>query len=166
MGSAKPEVQTRTVTPTLLRRMAGATSFQRGEGYFATDAVRTLRREANGVRARVQGTYLYRVRLWWEGDELDFTCSCPIGLDGVFCKHGVAAGLAWHADVAGGPEEQAAGKAVTTAEPDIGAFLRRLDKAELVSMLLEQTAEDERLERRLRVRAARADGGARFGRRG
>lgn len=160
MAAAKPEVQTRTVTPEQLRRLAGAAGFQRGEGYFATDAVRTLRREANGVRARVQGTHLYRVRLWWDGDELDFTCSCPVGLDGAFCKHCVAAGLAWHADEAGDPEKAGTGKAATTAEPDIETFLMRLDKTELVAMLLEQVDEDERLERRLRVRAARSAGGA------
>jgi uncharacterized Zn finger protein len=34
------------------------------------------------------------VRLWAE-DGLVFSCDCPLGLDGEFCKHCVAAGLAW-----------------------------------------------------------------------
>ena len=34
------------------------------------------------------------MRLWAE-DSLVFSCDCPLGLDGEFCKHCVAAGLAW-----------------------------------------------------------------------
>ncbi len=60
------------VTPKLIRAIAGARFYGRGEEYFKAGAVRSLRAEGDGVRAVVWGTHAYRVRLRMEGDDLDY----------------------------------------------------------------------------------------------
>ena len=150
------EELTTVATPRLLRRVAGERFFGRGEAYFAEGAVRSLRRDGGGVKAVVQGTRRYRVHLWAEDGGLGHDCTCPVGRDGEFCKHCVAVGLAWHAggqsDDAGVTED---GK-TAFGEEDLRAYLLELDQEELVSMLLDQADEDERLHRRLTLRAAQA----------
>ncbi len=54
----------------LLRRMAGAQSFGRGEGYFADGRVRHLTEDRGKIEAEVRGTHVYRVALWAEDGEL------------------------------------------------------------------------------------------------
>jgi uncharacterized Zn finger protein len=47
-----------------LRRLAGATWFERGERYAADGAVSVLVEDGGVVVARVRGISAYRVRLW------------------------------------------------------------------------------------------------------
>ncbi len=159
MAPADVEALSELVTPKLLRRMAGARYFDRGEAYFEAGAVRSLRAYEGGVKAVVQGSRRYRVHLWSEDGELGYACSCPVGHEGDFCKHCVAVGLAWQASgqtaEAGAREEDGS----VLGEADVRAYLSRLDKEELVSLLLEQADEDERLHRRLTLQAARATPG-------
>ncbi|MDJ0942254.1 MAG: hypothetical protein QNJ30_02255 [Kiloniellales bacterium] len=146
------------VTPRLLRRLAGERYFDRGEAYFADGAVTSLRPDDSGIKATVQGTRRYRVHLWVEDGELGHHCTCPIGYEGGFCKHCVAAGLAWYAS-----GETSAGIQDPSIPSDGGVrgYLLELDKETLVSLLLEQADEDERLYRKLTLRAAQArPGGA------
>ena len=77
-----------------LRRLAGSSSFARGEDYFAGGHVRSLDEHRGVVLAEVLGTTDYAVKLWADGKELGYSCSCPRGGDGEFCKHCVAVGLA------------------------------------------------------------------------
>ena len=75
--------------------MAGARSFERGEDYFLNGQVKALTEDEGTITAKVQGTRPYRVELWIEEDDLEYSCTCPVGADGEFCKHCVAVGLAW-----------------------------------------------------------------------
>jgi uncharacterized Zn finger protein len=156
MAPAEIEALSEMVTPKRLRRMAGERYFARGEGYFKGGAVRSLRAYEGGVRAVVQGTRRYRVQLWAEDGDLGYECSCPLGHEGDFCKHCVAVGLALQAAGqtagAGACEEDGS----VLGEAELRAYLLGLEKEELVSLLLEQADEDERLHRRLALRAARA----------
>jgi uncharacterized Zn finger protein len=159
MAPEDVKASTDIVTPKLLRRMAGERFFARGEAYFAAGVVRSLRAYDGGVKAVVQGTRRYRVHLWAEDGELGYDCSCPVGHEGEFCKHCVAVGLASHAGrqrAGAGASEEAV---PAFGEADLRAYLLRLDKEELVSLLLEQAGEDERLHRRLTLQAARATSG-------
>lgn len=159
MAPAEVEAFSSMMTPERLRRMAGARYFDRGEAYFGAGAVRSLRAYEGGVKAVVQGTRRYRVHLWAEDGELGYACSCPIGHEGDFCKHCVAVGLAWQANgqtAGAGPREE---DGSVLGEAEVGAYLLGLEKEELVFLLLEQAGEDERLERRLTLRAARATSG-------
>lgn len=146
---------TALVAPKKLRRLAGERSFGRGETYFLEGAVRSLRGRGGGIEAMVQGTRTYRVRLWPEDGTLEHDCTCPIGREGDFCKHCVAVGLTWHAGETGGETGKTADR-TPVAEEDFRGYLAGLEKEELVSLLLDRAFEDERLHRRLAVRAAAA----------
>lgn len=142
------------VTPKQLRRIAGERYFERGEDYFAGNAVRSLRWRNDGVEATVRGTHKYRVRLWMTDGELDHACDCPLGRESAFCKHCVATGLAWHAKPRPGANGTKSPRAVSFSETDVRKYLMGLDKEKLVTLILEQADEDEQLDRRLRIRAA------------
>jgi uncharacterized Zn finger protein len=79
-----------------IQALADARTFARGEAYFHDGAVGLLDADEHEVRANVQGTQRYRVRLAGGTDgELEFECDCPVGDDDVFCKHAVAVALSW-----------------------------------------------------------------------
>ncbi|CCF98499.1 hypothetical protein B7R77_13390 [Ralstonia solanacearum K60] len=79
-----------------LTSMADSKTFARGKAYFIDGAVGRLGERKGVVHAEVQGTYRYRVELGVAQDgSLDYQCNCPVGDDGVFCKHAVAVALSW-----------------------------------------------------------------------
>jgi uncharacterized Zn finger protein len=87
----------------------------------------------------------YRVVLRPAGRALEWSCSCPLGEEGTFCKHAVAAGLAWLAR--GGKDcDDLAG---------LRAHLESESKASLIELLAEQAASDPELRARLETAALR-----------
>lgn len=79
-----------------VQELADTRTFARGKAYFHDGAVGLLDADEYEVRARVQGTQRYRVRLGAGSDEeLEYECDCPVGDDGTFCKHAVAVALSW-----------------------------------------------------------------------
>ena len=70
-----------------VHELADARTFARGEAYFQDGAVGLLDADAFEVRAKVQGTRRYSVRLAAGADEeLEYECDCPVGDDGTFCN--------------------------------------------------------------------------------
>jgi len=137
-----------------LRRMAGARSYARGEDYFARERVRSLAGHDGTITAKVRGTREYRVKLWVERGELDYSCTCPVGADGEFCKHCVAVGLAWLNEAH--PQVDRSKKArPTITMDDVRAHLAGQNKDTLVATLMQQAMEDGRLRRRLLMSTAR-----------
>ena len=151
------------VTSELLREMAGDRAFGRGEAYFTYGAVRSLHEDGGGIKAKVHGTHTYRVHLWPEHGDLDYDCTCPVGQDDIFCKHCVAAGLAWLAVEQGDGADITGDVASSLGEENLRAYLLTLDKEELVSVLLDETDENERLYRRLTLRSVQATPGTASG---
>ena len=139
-----------------LRRMAGAQSFERGEGYFLDGRVRNLAEDGGRIAAEVRGTQVYRVALWAEDGALEYSCSCPLGHDGVFCKHCVAVGLTWLDPVGAKPRKAPRREKPSVTMDDVRAWLGGHEKSKLVDMLMEQAMEDGRLRQRLVLEAARA----------
>ncbi|MBI3090671.1 MAG: SWIM zinc finger family protein [Candidatus Tectomicrobia bacterium] len=139
----------------MLQRAAGARSFERGEGYFAGGRVGSLAEHGGTVTAKVRGTLPYRVKFWIEDGKVRYSCTCPVGQDGAFCKHCVAVGLAWldqaRPDHAG---EKKLAKPVVTMK-DVRAYLAGQDKNALVDLLMEQGMDDDRLRQRLLMKAAK-----------
>ncbi|NYH93398.1 DUF6880 family protein [Actinopolymorpha rutila] len=79
-------------------------SFQRGRDYYLSGRVRELTVDGRAVSAIVDGGRAYRVRLDLTPVGLEGRCNCPYGAEGFFCKHCVAAALAW-LDSADAPPE-------------------------------------------------------------
>lgn len=148
----------RLITENALRTLAGEKSFQRGAAYFARGSVISLVDTGETVKARVVGSDEYKVSLSANGKSLAHTCTCPVGEDGEFCKHAVAAGLAWLARRQGG--SAGAGYTGKTDFDAIRTHLEGLERKTLVELLMEQVAEDDGLRSRLSVRTARKGGAA------
>ena len=135
-----------------VRSLAGPRSFERGEDYARSGTVTKLRVTGATAEATVRGSAPYTVRLGVEDGEPVFSCSCPVGADGSFCKHVVALALvATDPLTAEGPK----------AEPqvDVRSYLEGLEHEQLVELVLEIASADERTLARLRLDAARAVSG-------
>src|SRR5271169_2380291 len=79
-----------------IQKLADSGTLARGTAYFHDGAVGLLDADEYEVRASVQGTQRYRVRLAAGSDgELEYECDCPVGDDEIFCKHAVAVALSW-----------------------------------------------------------------------
>ena len=134
----------------LLRALAGSRSYERGEDYFESGCVERLALEGDAVHATVQGIHRYRVELRPGGGTLEYSCTCPHAHEGAFCKHCVAAGLAFLAGGADPPES----RPVPLSLDGIGARLEELGREALISLVLAEAEADERLLDRLRLRFA------------
>ncbi|MEV5785446.1 SWIM zinc finger domain-containing protein [Streptomyces sp. NPDC048448] len=137
-----------------LRTVAGPRSFERGRAYLA--AVTAVEVGDGWITATVQGTDAYQVELTLdEPDGLAGECACPYGMEGNFCKHLVALGLAVLAEPEAVPRKR--GQARTRAQ-ELDAWLGALPKNVLLALVREQVAQDRKLARRLELRAASASG--------
>jgi uncharacterized Zn finger protein len=142
-----------------LEERAGERAFERGADYFAEGHVVGLKEKNGAITARVRGTYFYRVKLWDEDEELASKCNCPVGQDGVFCKHCVAVGLAW-LDTRKQEQAPARGRARRDlTDDDIRAHLKAQDKDSLVKLLMDHAEWDADFRDRLVLATARREGG-------
>ncbi len=135
----------------ILRETAGDRFFERGKEYFSEGCVRGLAEHDGTITAKVAGTRDYRVKLWVEEGDLEYSCTCPVGADGEFCKHCVAVGLAW---LNPEKERKASSKPAVTMN-DARAALAAQPKEALVALLMEQAMEDDRLRQKLLLKAAK-----------
>ncbi len=126
-----------------LRRLAGAQNYRRGSEYFQEARVRTLTEKNGSITASVQGAEKYRVQIKIDkvSTELEFSCSCPVGAEGKFCKHLVAAGLQWLAKQEGNSGKQSGRK--KTESLSVPEWLARQKKAVLVDFILEHADDDD-----------------------
>ena len=76
-----------------LQHLAGSRFFERGASYAGSNRVKELKVSEREVTATVRGQRPYQVRLWIEDGEPGYWCTCPVGSEGLFCKHCVAVGL-------------------------------------------------------------------------
>ncbi|MCG8467344.1 MAG: SWIM zinc finger family protein [Gemmatimonadetes bacterium] len=135
-----------------LIELAGRRSWERGVRYFEAGCVVWLRLDRRRISATVSGTEPYDVRLETSEDELAWSCSCPMGAEGYFCKHAVATALAAVEARAEGTDA-----ALDDREARARAALERRSPEELVELLLEQARVDPEFEDRLLLEAARSD---------
>ncbi|MBE0632810.1 MAG: SWIM zinc finger family protein, partial [Burkholderia vietnamiensis] len=147
-----------------VRSLADTKTFARGKAYFHEGVVSRLEECGGAVHATVRGTHRYRVELAVDDDgELAYDCTCPVGDDGVFCKHAVAVALAWlenSGEEVFHAEEAAPGKPRKkrkTYEEMIREYVATLDKNELQELLLEAIERDLSFRDKL-LFAARATG--------
>jgi Uncharacterized conserved protein len=81
------------LTETAVMEMAGARSFARGVAYQRDGRVNLGAVSGERATAVVRGTVPYETALWVADGELAWSCSCPVGDGGDFCKHCVAVAL-------------------------------------------------------------------------
>ncbi|HWC26473.1 MAG TPA: hypothetical protein VG474_07815 [Solirubrobacteraceae bacterium] len=138
------------LTEPLVATLAGPRSFDRGVLYLEEGQVGPLRASADRVAARVQGRDDYEVELGADGERLRFSCSCPIGGEGAFCKHCVAVALKWLRE---------RGTTGPTLD-DARAALESLPSHTLAALLIDHAHEDDALARKLLLLTARPAAGA------
>ncbi|MEU9606252.1 hypothetical protein [Streptomyces sp. NPDC048057] len=144
----------RDLNEATLEALAGARSFERGRGY--RDAVSAVEFGEDRVSAVVHGTERYAAKLALAGPEgLAGTCTCPYGREGNFCKHLVALGLVVLAEGDGLAVRRTAAR---DRARQLDAWLSGLPHEELLTLVRDQMAGDERLRRSLELRAASAGG--------
>jgi uncharacterized Zn finger protein len=139
------------ITPTRLQDLAGDRSYERGEDYFRQGRVQSLMESGDEITATVVGTELYEVTLRAESRKLGFECDCPVGLDGDFCKHCVAVGLAWLAEPA---ETKVKDRSPSTTMQDVQRHLEQQEKADLVKLILDRVAKDSDWREQLLLKVA------------
>jgi uncharacterized Zn finger protein len=88
-----------------------------------------------------------------EGGAPAFSCTCPVGEEGLFCKHCVAVGLRLSET-----DPATAGLDPKRPTVDLRRHLEGFDKSRLIDLLLEETGNDELLRGRLLLEAAKAQG--------
>jgi len=145
----------------LLINLAGDRYFERGEDYFERGLVRSMAQYGDRITAEVMGTEVYQVHLWLEDYDLKSRCTCPLGVDGLFCKHCVAVGLDWISEPPSYHPKSAAPATPGTTMQDVRDYLARQDRDTLVNMMMERAMEDRPWREHLLVKAAvRQEGGA------
>ncbi len=86
----------------VIRRMAGARSYERGEDCFAGGRVRAVLEHDGTITAKVRGTREYRVKLWGEAEFSDFPARARWG------STGLSANAAWPLASRGSSKEKEA----------------------------------------------------------
>ncbi|MDQ2855763.1 MAG: hypothetical protein M3R68_05505 [Acidobacteriota bacterium] len=140
-----------------LKRLAPNRSFARGEAYFKEGRVHSLATYEGTCTAIVSGQDDYCVTLRSTKQEIEYSCDCPIGIEGEFCKHLVAVGLA-----SLNPEPESNGnlnrkRKHAASVDDLSAYLERQDKETLVALLARAAMEDRNLRDRLLLEAAQSN---------
>lgn len=138
-------------TRSSVMELAGPRAFARGLSYHAEARVELQPVKQGRVRALVRGTMPYEVELWEDRGEPAWSCSCPVGDDGEFCKHCVAVALELVGDAQ--PPNRSGARTLDDG-PDLRAHLRGLESEELVDLVVEQAERDWRLRERLTAQAA------------
>lgn len=144
----------------VIRRLAGEQSYRRGMEYFSHGHVELLEDVDGSVRALVQGSQDYTVELSSDEGVLDYSCDCPHASDAAFCKHCVAAALAWLNREAKPARAKGRGKAKKVTLADAEQILISEDHDALVRRVLDWAKDDGRLRERILQFAARRSGPA------
>ncbi len=145
-----------TFSPSAVRERSDPASFLRGVVYADDGRVEQLSASGGRVEGTVRGSLPYEVALWVDGNGPGWSCTCPAGEDGTFCKHCVALALARQPDLleqildldAANPGDEAT----------LRAYVGGMDAERLAELLLEQAKADWRLRERLLAEAAAAAG--------
>lgn len=153
MAPTEPKSIGNAIDRRVIQQMAGWRSFARGEEYFAAGQVGLVDEHDNTITANVHGSRSYLVKLWVEGGQLEYSCTCPVGADGAFCKHCVTLGLAWLEPKQARTTGRKRAKPDVTLD-DVRSYLGGLDKNALVEMIIERARSDEQFGQLLVSRTA------------
>jgi len=140
------------LTEPVIRREADPEAYRRGREYYMRGHVESVENFEGGIRASVRGRFDYIVTLAAVNGALKHHCDCPMGKEGDFCKHCVAASLAWlQIGAVRRPPKQ-----ITMA--DAAKRLAEEPSTTLARMIVEWAKDDGVLRQRLLHYAARRAG--------
>jgi uncharacterized Zn finger protein len=125
-----------------LMDLAWGKSYERGVDYFQAGAVDDLIYSQGWAIAQVIGSDTYQVRLRVDGMTPEWQCDCPVGEDGLFCKHCVAVGLVWLDRIEKGEVE-------TDSAETLRSYLEQQDKNALIAWLIDAAENHPELRQRL-----------------
>jgi uncharacterized Zn finger protein len=138
-----------------IESLAAPGSFLRGVGYQRGGRVEVGDRNGDAVTAVVRGSMPYHVKLR-RNPTVGWSCNCPVGEEGRFCKHCVAVALE-----EAGPDRRSKRPDRSNDEgPDVRKFVPALDSEALVDLVMEQVDSDWRLRERLTAQAIAYGGGS------
>ncbi|MGH8777570.1 SWIM zinc finger family protein [Paraburkholderia sp.] len=147
-----------------VQSLADPKTFARGRAYFHDGLVSRLEERDGVLTANVRGTQRYTVELGaGEVGEPTYECDCPVGDDGIFCKHAVAVALSWlensgeevfHPDEAKPAKPR---KKRKTYEELIREYIATLKEDALRELLLEAVERDMNLRDKLLFAARTAN---------
>jgi hypothetical protein len=131
-------------------------SLERGRDYYEHGLVRDLAVYDGAIIAKVKGGRTYTIKIDIDaGDDFHYSCTCPMGAEGEFCKHCVATALAW---INSRDSKNTKATAIVNLT-DVESYLHTLDKSLLVEMLMEQVLENELLWKNLYFKVSQAQSG-------
>ena len=112
--------------------LSGAASYWRGQEYFKLGKVSSLDFKDGSLVAWINGSSdeHYKAEMRLEGRELTYSCSCPFGKERRFCKHLVAAALAFLA-CAKIPERETSHSSGVKSKIEFAKAVARLPHEEL-----------------------------------
>ncbi|MGI9598649.1 MAG: SWIM zinc finger family protein, partial [Acidimicrobiales bacterium] len=130
----------------VIETVASPQSISRGRAYAAGGKVTITTLADSELRAEVRGTTRYRVHLWMEGAGHRWRCNCPVGLNGEFCKHCVAALVAATAPPGATATDADTGRG---GPNELNDFIASLPADRLTALVLEQAEIDQQFRTRL-----------------
>ncbi len=159
------------LTPEHIKSLVSSAVYARANAYAAAAAVHLLSDPAKSaqdsksfeIRAMVQGSQNYSVRLFFSRATLQGQCNCQAGQTGWFCKHQVATALIWHATQNGAafePDAQAQKKIQSSAkraktlldnQAALESFISELPKADLATKVIQLMRQDKVLAKQLQA---------------
>ncbi|MEM9347501.1 MAG: DUF6880 family protein [Planctomycetota bacterium] len=132
-----------TLTLDLVRDLTDTKTWQRGLAYFEEGRVVSVEHRGGWVHGKVAGTHRYRCELREDDGGLDFACTCPVGCDGVLCKHVVATALAYLNDLEKSPTGSSRKGTGQTTLVDVQRYLQELGTESLVELVMDRLDEDD-----------------------
>lgn len=159
--SAQPTKLQSALTQEVLVALAGSGAYARGAAYQHDGRVELGAVSDDRATAIVRGSVPYDVKLRVANAEPLWACSCPIGVEGNFCKHCVAVALGLGTSDGPAPMPRVRSRSASRKGVEIGSYVESLSPRELADLVMEQAHRDWRLRERLAAKAAAA-GGARI----
>lgn len=132
-----------------ISRMAGQRAFWRAQ-MIQRDALENIVSSDDRITATVRGTLPYRTEL--RVDEKlrpQFSCTCPQGDEGKFCKHLAALALTLHVDSPSRILHAPQTPSIQSQGQEMITYVESLAHEELVGLVLEAATRDELIARRL-----------------
>ena len=86
----------KTISESLIEKLAGSAAYARGVDYYNSNAVGSININNGRILADVKGSQVYRVTLNHTNRLFEGSCNCPASDNFDFCKHCVAVALTYY----------------------------------------------------------------------